>query len=57
MPEALSGASAAHRGGISQVNSPANNSPELQRVDTPEGAPREETEAEAGLLFPDPVPV
>jgi hypothetical protein len=30
----------------------------LQRVDTSEGAPcEEETEAEAGLLFPDPVPV
>ena len=42
-----------------KVNSPANNSPELlQRVDTSEGAPREEeTEAEAGLLFPDPAPV
>src|SRR4029453_8254487 len=43
----------------SNVNSPANNSPELlQRMDTPEGAPREEeTAAEAGLLFPDPAPV
>jgi putative SOS response-associated peptidase YedK len=43
----------------SKVNSPANNSPELlQRVDTPEGAPREqEAAAEAGLLFPDLSPV
>jgi putative SOS response-associated peptidase YedK len=38
-----------------KVNSPTNNSPEiLQRVDMPESALRkEETAAEAGLLFPD----
>jgi putative SOS response-associated peptidase YedK len=43
----------------SKVNSPTNNSPELlQRMDTPEDAPREEeTEAEAGFLSPDPAPV
>ena len=42
-----------------KVNSPANNSAELlQRADTHEGAPHEqETEAEAGLLFPEPAPV
>jgi hypothetical protein len=42
-----------------KVNSPAYNTPDiLQRVDVPEGAPREEeTAAEAGLLFPDPAPV
>ena len=60
LPEAFSGASAAHRGGVAQseLTLPITAQSFCNAWTRPrEHHAKQETEAEAGLLFPDPAPV